>query len=218
LRVRRRQLGAQGALCFRHYSAPEQLERQLPGAVALHARRWRDQHTSTLFSRSEAAQRFYAEATGRLAARGWLELATLELDGRLLAFALCFLHQNKLYYYLPAFEPDYARFAPSTLLLAHLIESAFERGLAELDFMLGEEAYKAQWASGSRGTLRLLLAAPSLRGRLTLETFARYLTVRERARRSETLRNARRQGLGRLKRAGRRVGDAARAAERRPGR
>jgi CelD/BcsL family acetyltransferase involved in cellulose biosynthesis len=199
LRARRRQLGALGALSFRHYRQPDEVQQQLPLAFALHARRWQDQYTSTLFSRSAAARRFYAEAAARLAGRGWLELATLEQGDRLLAFALCFLHQDRLYYYLPAFDPDYARFAPSTSLLAHLIESSYARGLAELDFMLGDEVYKAQWASGSRGTLRLLVAAPGARGRLAIETCARALAAREQARRSTVLQRLRRHGLGRVK-------------------
>jgi CelD/BcsL family acetyltransferase involved in cellulose biosynthesis len=200
LRARRRQLGAQGALRFRHHNQPDQVQQQLPRAVELHALRWSDQHTSTRFSRSAAAQRFYAEAARRLAERGWLDLATLELDDRLLAFALCFLHQDKLYYYLPAFDPGYARFAPSTILLAHLIEWAYDLGLGELDFMLGQEAYKEQWASGSRGTLRLLVAAPGSRGRLAIEGFSRYLAAREQARRSATIQKVRRYGRGRVKR------------------
>ena len=206
LRSRRRQLETRGELRFRHYSQPEEVARQLPLAVEVHARRWRDQHTSTLFSRSEAAQRFYADAAGGMAARGWLNLAALELDGRLLAFALCFVQQNKLYYYLPAFDPEFARFAPSTSLLAHLIEWAYARGLGAVDFMLGEEPYKEQWASGSRGTVRLVLAAPGPRGRLALEAFHGLLVAREQARHSETLRSVRRHGVGRVKRAVRELG------------
>lgn len=206
LRARRRQLATRGELRFRHYSQPEEVARLLPRAVEIHARRWRDQHTSTLFSRSEAAQRFYAEAAGRLAGRGWLNLAALELDGRLLAFALCLLQQDKLYYYLPAFDPEFARFAPSTTLLAHLIEWAYARGLREVDFMLGEESYKEQWASGSRGTRRLVLAAPGSRGRLALEAFHSLLAARQQARQSETLRSVRRHSLGRVKRAVRKLG------------
>ncbi len=166
--------------------------------MELHARRWSGQHTSTIFSSCPAARAFYAEAVMRLAERGWAELATLELDGRLLAFSLCFLHDRTLYYYLPAFDPEYARYGPSTALLTYLIEAAFERGLRELDFMLGEEPYKKQWASGARGTSRLLIAAPGPTGLAALSAMYVYLAARERARGSALLRRVRRHGLTRL--------------------
>jgi CelD/BcsL family acetyltransferase involved in cellulose biosynthesis len=129
-----------------------------------------------------------------LAARGWLDLAALELDGRLLAFALTFKRGGTLFYYLPAFDPDYARYAPSAMLLAHLIETACGEGLGELDFMLGDEPYKAQWASGSRSTSRLVIGAPTVAGRLALAGFRGYLVGRERARRSPLIQRARRYG------------------------
>jgi CelD/BcsL family acetyltransferase involved in cellulose biosynthesis len=195
LRARRRHLAQQGDLRVHHSMTPQDIARRLPDAVALHARRWAGQRTSTTFSSSATAQRFYARALGTLSALGQVDLAALELDGRLLAFALCFVRGEKLYYYLPGFDPDFARFAPSSLLLADLINWAFARGLRELDFMLGDEPYKAQWASGIRGTQRLLLAAPCPRGSLALTAFRAYLAARERARQSERLQRLRRYGL-----------------------
>src|SRR5205823_6441631 len=132
---------------------------------------WRGQRTSTTFSSSESARRFYAEAARRMASRGWLDLSTLELDDRPLAFCLGFVYDRTYYYYLPAFDPDFARYGPSAALLAHLIERAYGLGLREVDFMLGDEPYKSQWATGGRTTCRLLLAAPGARGRAALLAF-----------------------------------------------
>lgn len=199
LRARQRRLAALGELCYSHYTAPSDIAAQLGRAVEVHARRWRGQHTSTRFSSSSATQTFYLAAARRMAERGWLDLCTLELDGRLLAFCLGFVRDTKYYYYLPAFDPEYARFAPSTALLAHLIEMAYSRGLRELDFMLGDELYKQQWASGQRSTTRLVVAAPGPRGALALSAFQVYLGARERARRSPVVQRARRYGLGWLR-------------------
>jgi CelD/BcsL family acetyltransferase involved in cellulose biosynthesis len=194
LRARQRQLAALGQLRLVHYTSPEQVAANLPRAVALHARRWQSQHISTTFSSSPLAQRFYLDACQRLADRGWLDLAALELDDRLVAFALTFKREGRLFYYLPAFDPDYARYAPSTMLLAHLIETACAEGLGEVDFMLGDEPYKAQWASGSRSTSRLVIGAPTVAGRLALAGFRGYLVGRERARRSSAVQQVRRYG------------------------
>lgn len=199
LRARRRQLNALGELRYHRASDPAQVAGLLPRAEALHARRWRGQYTSTPFSSLPAAGRFYAQAAPRMAARGLLELSYVELDGWMLAFSLNFRHGKRLYYYLPAFEPEYARYAPATELLAHLIERSYEDGIEELDLMLGDEAYKSQWASGTRGTTRLVLAAPGPRGRLALAGFQAYLAGRQRARESTLAQRARRYGLGRLR-------------------
>ena len=61
--------------------------------------------------------------------------------------------------------------------------------------MLGEEPYKEQWASGVRGSQRLLLGARGPRGRLALAAFRGYLAARERARQSQRVQRLRRYGL-----------------------
>jgi CelD/BcsL family acetyltransferase involved in cellulose biosynthesis len=199
LRARQRQLASKGELRIRHYQRPTDLRPQLTRAAELHARRWAGQRTSTTFSSSPVAQRFYLEAAERLAKSGLLDLGTLELDDAMVAFCLGFVYGEKLYYYLPGFDPDYARYAPSTLLLAHLIESAYGQGLRELDFMLGEEPYKQQWSTGVRSTQRLVVAAPGPPGAAALAVFRAYLLARERARRSPLAQRLRRHGLSELR-------------------
>jgi CelD/BcsL family acetyltransferase involved in cellulose biosynthesis len=199
LRSRRRQLASQGALGFQHYTTPEQIRCQLGRAIEIHARRWSGQRTSTTFSSSASARAFYFEAIERLAAIGVVDLSTVELDSDLLAFCVGFVHAGKLYYYMPGFDPEYARYAPSTILLAHLIEMAYAQGLREVDFMLGEEPYKEQWATDTRATCRLVVAAPGPRAAAALVILRGYLLLRERARQSPLAQRVRRYGLGELR-------------------
>jgi CelD/BcsL family acetyltransferase involved in cellulose biosynthesis len=196
LRARQRHFAELGQLHYCHYHTPSEIASQLGRAFEVHARRWHGQHTSTTFSSSPAARRFYLEAAGRMAERGWVDLSTLELDGRLLAFCLGFIRDGKYYYYMPGFDPEYARLAPGTALLAHLIETAYAQGLREFDFMLGVEPYKQPWATGQRSTSRMVVAAPGPRGALALSAFALCLRARESARRAPLLQRARRYGLG----------------------
>jgi CelD/BcsL family acetyltransferase involved in cellulose biosynthesis len=195
IRKSRRLLGQAGPVSYRHYSEPDEVLALLPRCIEVHARRWTGQYTSTTFSSAASARHFYQEAIRGLAASGQLDLATLEIGAELLAFCLGFIGQRRYYYYLPAFDPTYSRQMPGVALLAHLIEFAFSRQLAEFDFMIGEEAYKDRWSTGERLVTRLVLAQPSLRGALALEAFTQYLTLRERARRSERLLRLRRYGL-----------------------
>src|SRR5207248_9716919 len=138
LRSRLRRLGELGAVRFRTVDTVEGVAPALAALVELHARRWAGQHTSTIFSSSVRARRFYAEAYARYQARGLLDLTLLEVGGRTVAGSLGFVDRGTYYYYLPAWDPDLATLAPSSLLLAHLVERACDLGLRRFDFMLGE--------------------------------------------------------------------------------
>ena len=128
-----------------------------------------------------------------------LDLTLLEVDGCPVAGSLGFVDGETYYYYLPAFEPELAPLAPSGLLLSHLIERSFERGLRRFDFMLGDEPYKARWATEERETVNLVVGAPTLRGQAAFATLVGAQQARRRARSSPLLQRARRHWLGRAK-------------------
>ena len=206
LRSRLKRLGQLGEVRFRTVDRPADLPAALDVLADLHARRWAGQHTATIFSSSERGRRFYADACRRYAERGLLDLTLLEAGDRVVAGSLSFVDRDTWYYYLPAWDPDLAAFAPSSLLLAHLVEAAYARGLRRFDFMLGEEPYKARWATEERQTVNLVVGSLGARGRAAFAALTAWQRVRDRARRSPTLQRARRYGLGRAKALLRRVG------------
>jgi CelD/BcsL family acetyltransferase involved in cellulose biosynthesis len=197
LRSRLRRLDEQGAVQFRTANRPSEVRVALAALTALHARRWEGQHTATIFSSSGAARRFYADACSRYSERGLLDLTLLEVDGRPVAGSLGFIDRGTYYYYLPAWEPSLAPLAPSSLLLSHLVERAFELGLRRFDFMLGDESYKARWATEERQTVNIVVGAPTLRGQAAVAALVGTQRARRRARSSPLLRRARRHWLGR---------------------
>ncbi|MCC7369816.1 MAG: GNAT family N-acetyltransferase [Chloroflexi bacterium] len=199
LRSRLRRLGERGEVCFRRVSDPEDVPSALTILAELHARRWRGQHTATIFSSSSAARRFYAEVCAQYAARDLLDLTLLEVGGRAVGGSLGFVDGDTFYYYIPAWEPELASLAPSSLLLANLVEGAYARGLKRFDFMLGDEPYKARWATGERQTLNLVIGAPTLRGQAAFAALVGAQKARRRARSSPLLQRARRHWLGRAK-------------------
>lgn len=199
LRSRLRRLGEQGTVEFRTVSRPSEVRRALAILTALHARRWHGQHTATIFSSSADARRFYADACTRYAARGLLDLTLLEVGGQAVAGSLGFIDRDTYYYYVPAWEPSLAAVAPSSLLLSHLVERAYRLGLKRFDFMLGDETYKARWATEDRETINVMVGAPTLRGQAAFAALVGGQRVRRRARSSPLLQRARRQWLGRAK-------------------
>ena len=92
-------------MTFRAVTNPREVRWAMVALTELHARRWKGQHTSTIFSSSSAARRFYAEAARRYAEREMLDLTLLEVDGCPVAGSLGFVDGDTYYYYLPAFEP-----------------------------------------------------------------------------------------------------------------
>jgi CelD/BcsL family acetyltransferase involved in cellulose biosynthesis len=199
LRSRLRRLGEQGPFQFRSIADPAEVPAALATLTDLHARRWHGQHTATIFSSSAVARRFYADACTRYARRGLLDLTLLEVGGRAVAGSLGFVDRDTFYYYLPAWEPSLARLAPSSLLLAYLIERAYARGLTRFDFMLGDEPYKADWATESRETVNIVVGAPTLRGQAAFAALIGAQQARRRARSSPLIQHARRHWLGRVK-------------------
>ncbi|MFV3077471.1 GNAT family N-acetyltransferase [Niveispirillum fermenti] len=80
----------------------------------------------------------------RLQPAGMMEACSLRLDGRAIALCVNFRHKGRHSYHMAAFDPAYARFSPSKVLMAHLIRRAFaERAL--FCFGGGIYDYKEDW-------------------------------------------------------------------------
>lgn len=152
LRRRRRQL--QGAFAVRMEAAAGQ---DVPAAVrelgALHGRRWRRRLLPGVLP--PRTVRFHEELACRFAARGWLRLHRLRLDGVTRAAFYCFHHRARTYYYLSGFDPDLARYSPGAVLCAHAVAAAIAEGDGEFDFLRGDLTYKYRWTSAERRTVRL---------------------------------------------------------------
>lgn len=194
LRSRQKRLAQLGRLTFSDSAGADELSSRLERMVELHAGRWAGRRTGTVFSAARRGRAFYGEACAAMAPAGLLSVASLDLDGRMIAGSLVLRDRDTLYYYLPAFDPALAKYAPSTILLAHLVEQAFAEGLARFDFMLGDEPYKRAWTSTLRHSVRLVVAAPGPAGQAGLASLAAYVRLREAARRSRLAQQLRQRG------------------------
>ncbi|MCC7104095.1 MAG: GNAT family N-acetyltransferase [Chloroflexi bacterium] len=195
LRSRLKRLSKQGTVTFDEVGEPEAVVGLLPVLTAIHARRWTGRRTSAVFSSSERGRAFYAEAFPAMARTGMLRIATLTLDGRLIAGIITFRDRGRAYYYVPTFDPDFSQFAPGQLLLARLAENACRDGMERLDLMLGDERYKQEWTNRSEDCVRLAIARPGPEGRVALAALGGYQRLREAARQSMLLQTARQRGL-----------------------
>jgi CelD/BcsL family acetyltransferase involved in cellulose biosynthesis len=118
--------------------------------------------------RSDADDRtgfaFFLAAVRRLANEGEVELSVLLLKGEMAAFAVCFLDGPAYRVWVPRIAPRFGVYGPGHLLTRELLDRALARGCGELDWMRGEEPYKRQTATASRGHEHLMAwSSPAMR-------------------------------------------------------
>lgn len=155
LRRRRRNLESLGEVTVVYCESQEELDSLWPEAQRLHRARWHGRYTQSLFTRP-VGEGFYKALAREFLRRGWLDMAFLSLDGRPIAFHFGFRYKRRYYYYIPAFDPRYAPYAPSTQLLVRLMRRACQEGFEVFDFLIGNEPYKYDWATETHVTGRLV--------------------------------------------------------------
>jgi CelD/BcsL family acetyltransferase involved in cellulose biosynthesis len=80
------------------------------------------------------------------------------------SFYLCFLYQNRLYYFISGFNSKYDGFSIGTSHLNQIINFCFDNGISEFDFMRGEDEYKYRFHPEARYTQRTIIIRKSLFG------------------------------------------------------
>ncbi len=158
IRRRHRRLAELGTVSFERFGGGELLGERLDEGIRVEALGWKGQRGTAIASQEET-QRFYAEVAKWAAARGWLQLWFLRLDGRPLAFAYCLAQGGAQYVVKVGFDPEFRRFAPGTLLTREMLVAAFAAGLDRYEFLGQPEPYKLDWATGVRDLTRLQVFA-----------------------------------------------------------
>ena len=178
-----------GRVEFIHCVGEESLDEWLNWAFRIYAGRWKGRYTSSTFLSS--GREFYRLFAIYMARQGCLDLAFITIDGQPIAFCYALIYGGCYYYYVAAMDSDprYVAFSPGTLLLKHLIECAFEKGLSRFDFMLGNEPYKYRWTETARSVFTLLVANPAAaKSRLALSLYIQVNRFRDKLRSSKTVR------------------------------
>lgn len=111
----------------------------------------------------ENSLRFHQELAARFAERGWLNLALLEREGRMIAGLFAFEYDRRLFYYHSGFDPEWAKYSAGMVLLAKCIEDGIGRGVREFDFMRGRADYKSKWMIEERPFHRVAMTRNAVR-------------------------------------------------------
>ena len=164
LRRERSALEREGAVRFRRAAISEDESSWWPALLDTERASWKAAHGTDLF-RHPAVRNFFAELLPVMRAGGWLDLHLLELNGRPIAFELCFRVGASAFCYSKAYRADAAAFSPGTQLTAEVISAACNAGLREYDLLRGQDEYKTRWADAVRAEEDWILPTDRLRAR-----------------------------------------------------
>jgi len=120
----------------------------------LHQKRWKLKHMPGVFSTQEVRD-FYRDVAKLFAENGWLALYFLTANDESIAVQYCFEYEQKTYYALSGFDPDYSRYSIGNLIMAKVIEECIARKIKEYDLLKGSEQYKFYWTSKYRRNLNI---------------------------------------------------------------
>jgi len=139
-------LRREGTLEIRQYRTGRDIIPQLEAFFAQHIARWSPTPHPSLFL--DPAQRaFYRRFCELAGESGWLRFTRVDLNGKPIAFHLGFCYRDQFMWYKPTFDVELARSSPGEVLLRQLLLAALEEGAKGFDFGLGDEAFKARFAT-----------------------------------------------------------------------
>jgi CelD/BcsL family acetyltransferase involved in cellulose biosynthesis len=105
-------------------------------------------------------ERFFREVADTLAARGWLRLGVLNVDGDDAAVLYGFAYEGTLALYNAAYDPNLAGLSVGIACAAYAIRAAIGEGLRSYDFLRGDEPYKYDLGATDHWLLRLEASRP----------------------------------------------------------
>jgi CelD/BcsL family acetyltransferase involved in cellulose biosynthesis len=144
----------EGELRFERLQDPTAIDLHCGHFFEQHVGRWAGTRTPSLFN-DPAQRRFYRVLAHRLGAAGTLHFSVVLFQEKPIAYHFGFESDGVLTWYKPSFAAELAKRSPGEVLLRCLLEDAVSRGLRELDFTVGSEAFKYRFANQVRHVYRV---------------------------------------------------------------
>jgi CelD/BcsL family acetyltransferase involved in cellulose biosynthesis len=151
LRQLERRVIESGRIEWHRVETAEQLESAWSVLVDLHQRRRKSLGEPGCFA-SQAFHDFHREVAARLLKRGQLRMSWLVLDGTPAAAEYHIADRAATYAYQGGVDPDRLNEEPGRLSTIMCLKRAIEEGHKQLDFLRGDEPYKAHWRAEPRQT------------------------------------------------------------------
>jgi CelD/BcsL family acetyltransferase involved in cellulose biosynthesis len=142
--------------------------------------------------RTEQSRRFLRAVAADLAPGSRLMVCRLLIDGQLVASRLAFPVGDTLYLHHSGFDPAWWWYSVPTTLTAECIKMAIRSGFRAVNLSAGSDYSKMRWQPEVRRARAWVLAAPSVRVRLSARSAIALVRLREKGERWLLERSARR--------------------------
>jgi CelD/BcsL family acetyltransferase involved in cellulose biosynthesis len=160
---RRRRLEKQGQVRYVRCADEAQFTLYFRQFIEIHRKKWNPTPTPSMFN-DECYRQFHLESALALFAQQQAELFVLELNNCPIAFLYIQVFDGVPLIQLIAYDPDYAKSAPTIVLHEYVIQQFFEDQTARLiDFGYFFD-YKEMWANLIKRRLTIKAYSPTLRG------------------------------------------------------
>lgn len=157
LKSRFKKLEELGRVRLERYLKLDDLKMVLEQVFNVASKTWKAKDGTALSSTTQLIG-FYTELAHTAAKEGWLELFILYLNDIPLAFEYCLKFEKKLLLLKTEFDEDYRSFGIGNIIQWKLLESIFEDGIKEFDFLGPSDRWKNYWADGNERTHVVLYA------------------------------------------------------------
>jgi CelD/BcsL family acetyltransferase involved in cellulose biosynthesis len=156
----------QGEVRFEAATTWPEIDAAWDDFVRLHGLRFRDRDEAGGCFADPRFNAFLRPAIRSLAERGAAELVWCRAGNAIVSMQLYLLGGRTASMYQSGIDPAQMQLEPGHLLYTHAVRRLIERGYERLDFLRGDEPYKADWGAKSRPLARLTCVAPLLTARL----------------------------------------------------
>lgn len=148
LRHRRNRLEAMGAEVA-PLAEPADLEVELEQGLAVEGSGWKSGR-GTAIVQEPATSAFYRELARRFARLGKLRFSTVSVDGRVIAFDYVLVDGGRAYTLKGGYDVAHAGLAPGLVLTLAQVERCCKLGLASLELLGEEAAWKLKFTDAAR--------------------------------------------------------------------
>jgi CelD/BcsL family acetyltransferase involved in cellulose biosynthesis len=150
-----------GRANFRTLSDPQEFDEAFATLVRLHQRRWQNQGKPGCFS-SQQFLEFHRDVAHQLLSTGQLRLHILEIDNQPAASEYHFCGGTVIYAYQSGLEPSLSSYEPGRLAAIGHLQLAINEGFCEVDFLRGDEPYKAHFRASPNEAMEIRAVHPRL--------------------------------------------------------
>ncbi|WP_328305123.1 GNAT family N-acetyltransferase [Actinomycetospora sp. NBC_00405] len=142
---------------FRATAVPGEVRADVAEFFRLHNSRWDEREGGSTIT-SPTVHAFHEDFAAAALERRWLRMSFLEVEGTAVAALYAWRIGGRYAYFQAGFDTAWADKSVGLVLMAHTVREAIEEGADEYDLLLGDETYKARFATDERAVETLVVA------------------------------------------------------------